>query len=117
MTNIYEKSLELMDVHFDSVTDEEFMQDYLTVEELKGPLVIEYLSLFDNGYDIQATVSGSLKKAESLDGIDLSCFVEDSIEFNSTFCQFMVNTIPVHTTVYDPLFAANDDLNQNNIAA
>lgn len=118
MTNVYEKSLELMEAHFDSVTDEEFMQDYLSVEESKGPLVIEYLSLFDHGYDIQTSVSGHIQKAEPLENFDLNCFTEDTIQFSSSSTQFsMVNTKLVTSTAYTPLFAANDNLNQNNLAA
>lgn len=44
MTSVYEKSLELMDDYFNSVSDEEFLEKYLSIEEFKGPLVKEFLS-------------------------------------------------------------------------
>ena len=44
MSNIYEKSLELMDAHFNSIEDDVFLSNYLSVEELKTTLVKEFLS-------------------------------------------------------------------------
>jgi len=43
MTDIYTKSLKLMDEYFDSISDEKFLEDYLAVEDSHGPTVEEYL--------------------------------------------------------------------------
>jgi len=116
MANVYENSLELMDAHLDSVSDDVFMRDYLSVESSEGPLVKDFLTeffLFDYGYDIEATISGSLIKAESLPEIDLNYFVEDTIEFSASSknCD-IVSTVKVNVTTYNYVHAANDNCNQ-----
>ncbi len=53
MTDIYEKSLKLMDEFLDSLSDEEFLEEYLSVEEFQGPLVKDFLmeySISNEGY-------------------------------------------------------------------
>ncbi|MBL4706289.1 MAG: hypothetical protein JKY54_17310 [Flavobacteriales bacterium] len=42
--NVYTKSLDLMDLYFYTVSDEDFITSYQAVEEGKGPTIKEYLT-------------------------------------------------------------------------
>lgn len=44
MSDIHKKSLALMDEYLESVSNEVFIADYLSVEESKGPLVKDFLA-------------------------------------------------------------------------
>ena len=43
MNDIYTKSLELMDDYLNSVSDQEFLDDYLEFEKHQGPLAKDFL--------------------------------------------------------------------------
>ena len=55
MSNIYEKSLSIMEEHLDYISDEEFLHNYLSVEENQGLLAKDFLFssfVLGNGYTV-----------------------------------------------------------------
>jgi len=55
MNNIYTKSQKLMDVFLNSVSDQDFLNEYLALEKFQGPLVKDFLmevSFSNNDYTI-----------------------------------------------------------------
>ena len=88
MSNVYEKSLELMDAHFDSVSDEEFLKNYLDVEEFKGPLVKDLLaesSFFGHTYEVESEdfYCEEISKSEISIYVEINYALEKESEFEA----------------------------------
>lgn len=116
MTNIYEKSLELMDTHFESITDEEFMRDYLSVEESQGPLLRDFLSDFSSyskGCEIKPEFDAFVTTtAETLHRFNIDCFVADDVvvESKSDSTELvLVRSRKVDSIIFDSSFIADND--------
>ena len=113
MKNIYEKSLELMDAHFESISDEEFMHSYLSVEENKGPLVKDLLSDFysyNDSREIKSEIGASVTTAETLHELNIDCFVEELVEFKSNAVEpTIIKTLAVSSVSFELSYVANDE--------
>jgi 5-enolpyruvylshikimate-3-phosphate synthase len=102
MSNIYEKSLELMDAHFNSIEDDVFLSNYLSVEELKTTLVKEFLS--------SQEITGSLTIAKALESYSFNCYTEKV--FRRKNIETALSVIKRHSiscTKYDSSFSTNDE--------
>jgi hypothetical protein len=102
MSNIYEKSLELMDAHFNSIEDDVFLNNYLSVEELKTTLVKEFLSI---------ETTDSLPIAKTLESYSSNCYTEKV--FRRTNIETALIVIKKDSTIsctkYDSSFSTNDE--------
>ncbi len=117
MTNVYDKSIELMDAHFESITDEDFMRGYLSVEEHQGTLIKDFLSrlvFIESNYDIQTEISGGLTSARTLNDFNMTYFIKGTVEYNKS-SNNSLNTISpksIRSEKYNSFHAANDDYTQ-----
>ncbi|MCK5899165.1 MAG: hypothetical protein KAG06_08850 [Methylococcales bacterium] len=99
MNNIYKKSLDLMDEYFDSISDQEFLEDYLAIEEHQGPLAKDFLiehSIKENLLPNNYTIIGQELMLEFSD-----------IEKDSS--SPIIHTKEVKSAIYDSSYAANDE--------
>lgn len=119
--SIYERSLELMDAHFDSISDEEFLHSYLEVEEFKGPLVEDFLSeasFLGYSYRVKSEASCIGKISKTALHIDINYIVDQETKFdaNTNSINFEVLTIStknIESLPYDSSqHVANDELYQ-----
>lgn len=118
MTSVYEKSLELMDDYFDSVSAEEFLNDYLAVEEFKGPLVKDFLSGYSfsgHSYESCAYVNFELFGVETLFNAEINKFTSLTLCDKDNKC--LIYKKRIDTTSDNTHHAANDNGNSFNLAA
>jgi len=92
MNDIFTKSQELLDEFFDSISDEEFLNNYLAVEQSKGPLIKDY-SFFDS--EVTYTVTGQL--------LDLDAAIREGITSKNIHAKKVVSY------AYESTFPANDE--------
>ena len=95
MTNKYLKSLQYMDEFLESVSDEEFLTDYLSVEKSNGPLVKHFLEEYSFFEEKSYTVFG-----ESLDLASVTV---------SLMSENQLHTKNIESCAYDTQYAANDN--------
>ena len=94
MNDIYTKSQELMDDFFTSISDEEFLNGYLAVEQFKGPLIKDFLN---EDYFSEITYT-AISQA-----VDIEFFTQEKLDSN------YIPLKDVKVEIYDCSFAANDD--------
>ena len=118
MTSVYEKSLELMDDYFNSVSAEEFLNNYLSVEEFKGPLVKDFLSEYSfsgHSYESCAYVNFELSGVETLFNAEINKFA--SLTLCGMDNKRLVSKKRIDTASDNIHHAANDNGNIFNFAA
>jgi hypothetical protein len=93
MTNKLIKSLQNMDDYLDSVTDEKFLEDYLSVENQNGPLLKHFLEEYSFSEEKTYTVYG--------ESVDLSSQVSSR--------QSQLYAKNIESCSYDIQYAANDN--------
>lgn len=120
MSNVYEKSLELMDAHFNLVEDDEFLKTYLSVESSKGPLAKEFISqnfFLDSELEFETTIVDSIKITETLISNTFNCYIEKKIGTQSiTIPLVIVKKQTLDCIKYDSLYVANDEDYVSNAA-
>jgi hypothetical protein len=112
MTNVYETSLALMDAYLDSVSDDEFLCDYLSAEQFKGPLVKEFLSeyyVFTYTYEVRDKTSyvESISRDQVQSRFDLNYCIQNEGVFEAKGETLIVHTKNIEYSA--SLHAANDD--------
>jgi len=94
MNDIYTKSQELIDDFFNTISDQEFLNDYLAVEQFKGPLIKDFLGEYSVS-EVTYTIIGQT--------VDIKYFMKEKL--NSNYIHLQEATLDI----YDSSFAANDD--------
>ena len=97
MNDIYTKTQKLMDEFLNSVSDQEFLDDYLTLERFNGPLVKDFLNqnYFSEG---DYTVISQW--------VDLDYAAQEKM--NSIHTSY-IHTKKIQSRLYDSSYAANDE--------
>jgi len=93
MKDIYTKSQELMDEFLNSISDQEFLDDYLALEQFNGPLIKDFLKEHSDS-EVTYTVIGQL--------LDLEAAIQEGIGGKDIHPKKAVSCI------YDSTFPAND---------
>lgn len=116
MSDLYTTSLDIMDEHLDSISDEEFLHQYLSVEEFQGPLAkdfLSYYSFFGNEYAVNSELFGNeyIFKREILikSKLDADYPVSGIVDFRVQSKIQRIQSKPAHSTNFDSSYGANDD--------
>lgn len=97
MNDIYTKTQKLMDEFLNSVSDQEFLDDYLALERFNGPLAKDFLNENYFSESCYTIISQSP---------DLISAIQEKMNANHTG---YVHTKNMQSHLYDSSYAANDE--------
>lgn len=107
MINLFKQSLDLVEKHLDSISDGEFLRDYLSVEKNQGPLAHDYLSNSNYGYEIDfEIIKESANRNVKFINFDINLYNIDTKMCVSEL--LIVATNKTDNAVYDSLRVVND---------
>ena len=108
MTNVYQKSLELIDELFKSTSNEEFLEKYLLAESFEGPLVKDLLVsgtfLKDNYTIVEDSPNG-----DSYSFYDICGKTSEEFDMRMFLSEITISSKNVDSVFYDSSYATNDD--------
>lgn len=116
MNNVYEASLDIMDAYLDSISDEEFLSSYLSLEDFQGPLAKDFMplhSFFGNEYVVNSELFGNehvFKNDERAKSkIVISYSVSGVVDFKFQSQVQRINSKSICSTSYGSSYTANDE--------